>query len=729
MTAPDPAPLRIGSQPSRPTTAYGARAIAGLALAGLLIWLSLWHLTPPPAQSATAPKDQFSAMRAMAHVNAVAAVPHPMGSQANRKVHDYVFAEFDALGLSPESYAATAVKDFGGHVQIAGRPVNIIARLKGAGGSTGRAVLLMTHYDSAQGAPGAADAGACVAALLETARALVASPPLQRDVIFLITDGEEQTTLGALAMAGHPVLKDAGVVLNFEARGSSGPVMLFETSAGNAGLVEAYSKAVTMPVGSSMLYDVYQRMPNGTDFTVLKNAGFAGLNLAFGNNWSTYHTRRDNPENLDPRSLQHMGDTALALARQFGDEVLAGERGQNAVFFSLPGLFVRYPQAWNVPLLAALVVLFCGVCIYGYRRQRLRIAGALGGLAALLVSLVLSAAGAVLIWMLLSALHRDPLQLTTGGTHRSYLFGLGFTALAVAITAVGFHVARRRAGSLNVTAGALLLWLLLAGVTTFAMPGVAYLFVWPALAAIVTLAVAYGAPDPDATYVFAVRLGVTAVGLLTWVGALHALFSLLPVAMYAVPIAAVVLVVGLLEPLLGALAAPGPRLLPVVAVLVSVVLIGYGGYAAGRYDEAHPRQNSVFYALNGDTGKAVWATADSRTDEWTGQFVTSPERVNATEVLPFLPIPGNPLSASTYLRSPAPPVAMPAPEAQVLSDQTVNGTRTVTVRVVSPRQADTVVVGVEPGALVVGGSIGPAAISGEGLLYGVPFVGLPPEGI
>ena len=49
----------------------------------------------------------------------------------------------------------------------------------------------MAHYDSVPFGPGAADDGAGVVTLLETARALKAGPPLKNDVIFLFTDGEE----------------------------------------------------------------------------------------------------------------------------------------------------------------------------------------------------------------------------------------------------------------------------------------------------------------------------------------------------------------------------------------------------------------------------------------------------------------------------------------------------------------------------------------------------------
>src|SRR5438105_2344263 len=81
--------------------------------------------------------------------------------------------------------------------------------------------------------PGADDDGVGVATLLETVRALKAGARLRNDVIFLFTDGEEVGMLGARAFVGeHPWAKEVGVALNFEARGNTGPALMFETSNG-----------------------------------------------------------------------------------------------------------------------------------------------------------------------------------------------------------------------------------------------------------------------------------------------------------------------------------------------------------------------------------------------------------------------------------------------------------------------------------------------------------------
>jgi Zn-dependent M28 family amino/carboxypeptidase len=132
----------------------------------------------------------------------------------------------------------------------------VVARLAGTG--SGKALLLMAHYDSRGTAPGASDDGYGVASLLETARALTTSPPLTSDIIFLFTDGEEDGLLGAQAfVSSHRWAAHVGVVLNFEARGNAGPVLMFQTSDDNGALVRQLARAAPHPVASSLSQAVY----------------------------------------------------------------------------------------------------------------------------------------------------------------------------------------------------------------------------------------------------------------------------------------------------------------------------------------------------------------------------------------------------------------------------------------------------------------------------------------
>jgi Zn-dependent M28 family amino/carboxypeptidase len=188
--------------------------------------------------------------------------PHTAGSPENAAVRDRIIAELKLSGYVPEVQAAlqcgpaernpgcTAVE-------------NIIAVHKGT--EDGKAVLASAHYDSVPAGPGVSDDGAGVAVVLELARAFAAKTT-RNDVIFLITDGEETGLRGARAFAErHPLMRRVGVVVNFEARGASGPSMMFETGPGNARLMDLFTHAVARPSASSVSYEVYKLLPNDTD--------------------------------------------------------------------------------------------------------------------------------------------------------------------------------------------------------------------------------------------------------------------------------------------------------------------------------------------------------------------------------------------------------------------------------------------------------------------------------
>ena len=228
---------------------------------------------PPAAKPAEAPSTEFSSGRAMAIVRAIARSPHQTGTPENERVRGSLVKTLTDLGLRPRSRCQkTRVL----HCETC------LGRLKGQGPAGKKALLLCAHYDTGQYSPGAGDDASGVAVVLETLRAIKAGPSLDRDVIALLDDGEERGLQGSkLFVAEHPWASDVGVVLNFDARGSSGPSFMFETSAGNGWLIRQFALASPRPLAISVSMDVYPILGNDTDLTSFKRAGVAGLNFAF----------------------------------------------------------------------------------------------------------------------------------------------------------------------------------------------------------------------------------------------------------------------------------------------------------------------------------------------------------------------------------------------------------------------------------------------------------------
>ena len=289
-----------------------AGRVPGLILVALLLGLVTWSvaaLQPPAPKPADAPADEFSATRAFDHVQQIAAETHVAGSAAGERVVDDLVTTLTGLGLSTRVQNSVGAYDFGrGSTEMA-RVRNIVGFLNGSD-STGR-LYLVAHHDSVENGPGGNDDAAGVSTLLETVRALTAGPQLRNDVVVILTDAEEACLCGAEAfVASHPLAASGGVALNFEARGTTGPPIMFETSRGNAGLAGVFAEAAPHPVATSFAVEVYRALPNDTDFSVLlADGGFTGLNTAYIDGAAAYHTPQDLPERMDRASLQAMGDT------------------------------------------------------------------------------------------------------------------------------------------------------------------------------------------------------------------------------------------------------------------------------------------------------------------------------------------------------------------------------------------------------------------------------------
>ncbi|MBL8971433.1 MAG: M20/M25/M40 family metallo-hydrolase, partial [Myxococcales bacterium] len=312
------------------------------------------RLEPPPSLPVDAPADRFSAGRALAVLAGLVGddEPHPVGSPAADNIRRQLLAEFAELGIPAEVQPGLACSARGASC---GRIGNVVARLPGR--ESGPAVLVSAHHDSVAAGPGAGDDGAGVAAILELARALAIGPPPRNPVVFLLVDGEEAGLLGAQAFVdAHPFAADLGVGVNLDAGGTRGVTSITRTSPGNARLIDAFSAVVPRPYGASVIGAVYGLTPYDTDFSVYNKAEIPSIDLGFGEDKAHYHTRLDNLDNLDPASLQHLGDTALALVRRLADDDLTTPHPGVRVFLDALGLTLVAWPALLTPLLALLAL-------------------------------------------------------------------------------------------------------------------------------------------------------------------------------------------------------------------------------------------------------------------------------------------------------------------------------------------------------------------------------------
>ncbi|HEX5378391.1 MAG TPA: M20/M25/M40 family metallo-hydrolase [Phenylobacterium sp.] len=315
-------------------------------------------MTPRP-RSADAPVGVFSAGRAMTDDRVIARTPHPVGSAANARVRDYLVQRMQALGLAPQVQRTVAFQRSPRSAEpyVLGATVeNIVGVLPGRDRNA-PALAIMAHYDSVHGSPGAADDAAGVAAALEVMRVLKEDGIPARDVVLVLTDGEEAGLLGAEGFfRGSPMARHLGFVINLEARGGGGQTRMFETGKENGKVVKLFMASAVKPSASSLVVYLYEHMPNDTDFTVPKGMGLPGLNYAFIGRQFDYHSPTSTADNLDQGSLQHMGEQVLGSARAVANASALPGKAPNLVYSNTVGAHVlAYPQlaGWGVLLLIA----------------------------------------------------------------------------------------------------------------------------------------------------------------------------------------------------------------------------------------------------------------------------------------------------------------------------------------------------------------------------------------
>ncbi|MBN8815056.1 MAG: M20/M25/M40 family metallo-hydrolase [Sphingomonas sp.] len=382
--------------------------------------LAIVATTPPSPLGGDAPATAFSATRAMADVREIGRAPHPTGSGENAALRAYLIARLRSLGMTVDTPTGTmseaAAKRLSNWNKSSVTPplTNIVAVLPGRDRSL-PAVLLMAHHDSVWGSPGAADDGAGVASILETVRAIRAQGQPARDLIVLLSDGEELGLEGAkVFFASDPRRARVGVIVNLETRGGGGRASMFETGSDNGAMMDLFGRSVARPVATSLSVFVYKKLPNSTDYTVAKKLGVPGFNFAFIGRPQLYHSPLATPDALDQGALQDMGRQVLGLTRGLLAAPTLPGKAADSVFFDAFGLvFVSYAAAvgWLILALGA-----AGYAVAAWGRgtigESVRGAGTLlaltvvAGLALYLVNIVSGAGGATNYYDRLAAIPR-----------------------------------------------------------------------------------------------------------------------------------------------------------------------------------------------------------------------------------------------------------------------------------------------------------------------------------
>lgn len=645
-----------------------------------LLFLTVWRLQPPRAQGAEVGPLHFSAERAYAVLEELLSdvAPHPIGTAENERVRDHLVVQLTEMGYEVEIQETFSCREEGGMVLNCGIVQNVLTRLPGDDNDS--AVLISAHYDSVGAGVGASDNGVNVAIMLEIARNLKEGTPLPNSVIFLFDDGEEPGLLGAEAfLQEHPWANDVAVIINLEARGTSGPSLMFETTPNNRWLLNAYAQSVPYPLTNSAFDTVYQLLPNNTNLTSFAAANKPGVNFGFIDQVAQYHTSLDNLTNVNLDSMQHQGENSLALIRHFSQTNLTTPPSGEVVFLDILGLgVIRWP-VWTQILLAVLTLaMLSGMIIRQRRAHTIPRHGLLRGISVWLLMLLLVPVIVFLVFLLL--------QILSSSSVPWYSTPLPFQLLIWSIALfISWLLAKKlgqRAGIWGLGLGIWLGWAILGLLLGLTLPGVSILFVIPAL--ITTLLLwsislsRYRQSRFIISLVFAAGSLVTAV---IWWPIILLLETAIGIALNPVLALAFALFLTSLMPLY-TISFPEKRQEYLIYALLGIAVLAAFSAAVltSPYSETAPQPLNLVHLTDHDNDQAYWVT-DNYADDIPSTLRTAGS-FSQERKIPF------PWQAQPFFMAEAPAAENGGPDFEILADEVIGDERLIRAQLHSAQKGD-----------------------------------------
>lgn len=447
---------------------------------------------------------QYSVKNVMRDIRVISkehhSVLHPAGRE---KVRQYLAESLSKMGGKPEIMYYDSIKSkFSGTFDIG----NVYCKFDPKGkDSASSYLLLMAHldsrfYENVRGKDvlsyGAADDGYGLGVILELVRKAVSyREEWNQGLKILFADSEEHEMDGSRSALEYDreIFDNVGLVINVEARGVSGPALLFETSEGNANLMDFYLEYAEMPYTYSLTSAVYSVLPNFTDFTNTKPL-FPGYNFSVIGGYRCYHTDLDNFTNINTNSIGHYGAQLQPMVKEYLTGGYASpdyfRASSDRIVFTVPGLTTfNLSKTANYVLNAVAVLLFIAI-LWMYRKVgRVSFCNVLRSFLKLFLCIVAVGAAGTGIAVLAAKIAGVPFGLTaTKHVPHAELVALSAIGLTMAVYVAAFvrKAMRSQDFAYGHVFGGLMLTLLLSVVLLFTV-GDNFFFLLPVLCTLIAL--------------------------------------------------------------------------------------------------------------------------------------------------------------------------------------------------------------------------------------------------
>lgn len=445
--------------------------------------------------------------------------PHSiLNKKENAAVQEYIISELKKLGVvnsDTTDVPAYQVQEF-----VASRGMyqnfylkNVIVHIPAnAEATTNQAVMTMAHFDSVATGDGASDDAVACGTMLEAIRYYLDKMnngyTISNDLVFCFVNGEEYGLLGSKAFMNEfrgfdNLIERINFAINLEARGTSGTQIMFETAHNNYNTVKLFGEVNNNLFTCSIATMIYGMMPNGTDFSNLKE-NYQGVNIANIGGGENYHTQNDNIENVSEICLSQQAQILNGLLDRLANYNLDKlyEAEENAIFFSYLNVGdVVYNNSVAIVLAVIGILILIANIILSAVFKRKNLIKTLKSYLVIIIGLALTAGityGCYYLFQLVAALSGGiDFQMVGDVSYSNMAITIGIALLALGITTLtaylGCKLLKTQSG--DIIRAFSYIHIFLGIVLTYVLPDASYLFIFSGLLLMINQLVITIRPD------------------------------------------------------------------------------------------------------------------------------------------------------------------------------------------------------------------------------------------
>jgi len=418
-------------------------------------------------------------------------------------------------------------------------------------------------------------------------------------------------------------------------------------------------------------------MTNYTDFTMFRDTNISGFNTALINGYAYYHSMADRVENLDPRSLQHLGDILTQSLQHFGNLPLDNTKDEDMIFFTPFGSFLLlYPVSMDIPLMAFAFFLWFVLVYLGSKKRRIKVDSLFAGMGLFIAFFILSG---LLVWglaqlILLVYPHYTNFYSNNFYNATDYLWSVA--GVVILCFVLMFKYVASKDALVSVLFGTVfMLLLIMVGIKLYLNTG-AYLVYYPVIILLIIYLVLFNwnITRKDSPVLYGVAQAIVIIpALALWLPIAHTIYVVFSLAM---PVGAVVLLafcVPFLLPTLGFINSLGKFtawIFPAALILTGLVM----GHIHSLYTDRFPLQTELMYANDADSNVSFWISTQEKLDPWLSYYFEGAATEDFDE---FYPGRGN-----IFWKNEAPVQSFVKGKVDVVKDSLVDSKRHITLKVI-----------------------------------------------